>query len=99
MKGRLILEAWFLHQDLVLRLLGVQEAQQLTRALPPGDAPFAELHTRHAFEQALAERLQRLRVKSLAVKHLEGSIAVGELVWLEQALYFKGLGAARIGSG
>jgi len=99
MGSGLILEAWFLHEELVLKLLGRQEARQLTRELPPHGTPFAELHSRHAFEEALAERLQVLDVKSLAVTRLDASTVVGDLVWLEQAFYFKGLGSARSGDG
>jgi hypothetical protein len=56
--------------------------------------PFAGAHRRNAFEGALAKYLEPACVQPLAIAHVDGNVAPGQLVWLDQALHFKGVGAA-----
>lgn len=93
------LEGWFIHYELVLKLLGQDAAIALTQWLPRPESPFADAHTRHAFETALAEYLERPSVTALAVACVDGSLRNGQLVWLDQALIFKGVAAARPDEG
>jgi hypothetical protein len=46
------------------------------------------------FERALAAYLAHNDVDSLEVEHLQGRLKQGQLVWLEQAIAFKGVGVA-----
>ena len=88
------LEGWFLHHELVLKLLGGDQARALTTRLPADGVPFAGAHRRNAFEDALARYLDLAGVESLALAHVGGRVTTGLLVWLDQALYFKGVGGA-----
>jgi hypothetical protein len=92
------LEAWFIHYELVMKLLGETAAVRVTNGLPSQDAPFAEAHWRHAFETALARYLECTQVASLAATHVAGTTRPGLLVWLDQDLSFKGVAAARASS-
>jgi hypothetical protein len=88
------LDAWFLHEKLALNLLSESEAAALVRRMPrPGD-PFTGTVRLDLFERAIAGFLAKTEVASLEVEHLRGRLTQGQLVWLEQAMSFKGLGVA-----
>lgn len=88
------LEGWYLHHELILKLLGSDEALALSARLPADHVPFAGAHRRNAFEDALATYLERAGVESLALAYVGGRVQNGLLVWMDQALYFKGVGGA-----
>jgi hypothetical protein len=56
--------------------------------------PFAQVMRVEFFERALAAYLEHNDVDSLEVEHLRGHLKQGQLVWLEQAIAFKGVGVA-----
>ncbi|WP_183093193.1 hypothetical protein [Nocardioides stalactiti] len=85
------LESWFLHHDLVFKVLGAERAAQLSLQMPHMDQAFARARTRNLLEGALALAFQALEVPSLNELHLKGELAVGRLIWLEQSLHFRGI--------
>jgi hypothetical protein len=88
------LDSWFLHEKLVLSFLSKRDAIDLTRRIPGPEDPFAHVMRVDFFERALAAYLAHNDVDSLEVEHLRGRLKQGQLVWLEQAIVFKGVGAA-----
>ncbi|MGB6165445.1 MAG: hypothetical protein WCF33_11700 [Pseudonocardiaceae bacterium] len=88
------LDSWFLHEKLVLSLLSERDATALTRRVPGPEHPFALAMRIDLFERALATYLAHNDVSSLEVEHLRGRLKQGQLVWLEQTIAFKGVGAA-----
>jgi hypothetical protein len=88
------LDSWFLHEKLVLSLFSECAAIALTRRIPGPEHPFAQAMRVEFFERALAAYLARNDVDSLEVAHLRGRLKQGQLVWLEQAIAFKGVGVA-----
>jgi hypothetical protein len=88
------LESWFLHEKLVLGLFSERDAIDLTRRIPGPEHPFAQVMRVEFFERALAAYLAHNDVESLEVEHLRGRLRQGQLVWLEQAIAFKGVGVA-----
>jgi hypothetical protein len=88
------LESWFLHEKLVLALLSEQEAVNLIQRIPDPEQPFAHELRVDLYERALTDYLTHRDVASLDVEHFRGRLKEGEIVWLEQAIAFKGLGAA-----
>ena len=88
------LDAWFVHEKLVLSLLSRRDGVDLSRRIPgPGHA-FAKTMRLDAFERAVAKFLAENEVASLAAEHHHGKITKGQLVWLDQMIYFKGFGPA-----
>lgn len=85
------LESWFLHEKLVLGLLSERDAIDLTRRILGPEHPFAQMMRVEFFERALAAYLAHNDVESLEVEHLRGRLKQGQLVWLEQAIAFKGV--------
>lgn len=88
------LDAWFVHEKLALNLLADREAAQLVRRIPPTDHPFAATTRLDLFERAMTRFLAKAEVGSLELEHHRGRLTQGQLVWLEQAISFKGLGVA-----
>lgn len=88
------LESWFLHEKLILGLLFWDEIAVLGRQLPGPEHPFAQAYRSELYERALGTFLARTNVRSLAVSHLHQELHVGQLVWLDQTLSFKGTAAA-----
>lgn len=88
-------EAWFVHDKLILDLLTPAENQDLMLRLAGPAADLPEARRRRAFEEALASFFARVDVPSLDVQHMRGTLSRGQLVWFEQAIAFKGVGAAR----
>lgn len=88
------LDSWFLHEKLVLSLLAEHDVFDLGQRIPGPGHPFAQAMRVDLFERAVAAYLVDNDVDSLDVRHLQGALRVGQLVWLEQAIAFKGVGAA-----
>jgi len=83
------LESWFLHEETVARLVGVDAALAIENRvgqLPPH--PQQNMR-RFLLETDLARALIALKVPSLADLYIHSSLEVGKLVWIEQAFYFK----------
>ncbi|PUA81059.1 hypothetical protein [Nocardioides currus] len=95
----LILEGWFLHVDQILRLLGGERASAATASLPSQASPLGKTYWAQAIEEALAQYLREIEVTSLAVAVKDDRLEKGMLVWLDQALYFKGLATAARSGG
>jgi len=94
MHAEKVVEAWFLHEKLALSLLSENDAQTLTRQIPAPEEPFAQMMRTELFERALTTYLVSNDIHSLAVEQLHERLALGQLVWLDQAIAFKGVGAA-----
>ncbi|MCA1836627.1 MAG: hypothetical protein LC721_09985 [Actinobacteria bacterium] len=88
------LNSWYLHEKLVLSLLSMREAIDLTRRIPGPEHPFARALRTELFERALSRYLAHDDIGSLVVEHLRGRLKQGQLVWLEQAIAFRGVGVA-----
>jgi hypothetical protein len=95
MLRRPTLEAWFLHYDLALNVLGQDRAAPLIQTLPAKEAPLSEPRWRNAFSEALALLMEDGAASSLATTWVTRRAARGDLVWLDQAFYFKGVAKAR----
>jgi hypothetical protein len=91
------LDAWFLHEKLILGLLYQHEIAVLGRQLPLSgeDRSLAALYRIELLERAVSAFLARTDVPSLAVSHLQQELRIGQVVWLDQTLSFKGTGTAR----
>jgi len=89
------LDSWFVHEKLTLGLLSDRDAGELTRRMPGPSVPFADARRILLLEEALAGFLTKNGVSALDVEHLRGTLRLGQLVWFEQAIPFKGIGAAR----
>jgi hypothetical protein len=89
------LDAWFLHEKLILGLLSEHSVAELARRIPQSGVPLAGAVRVNLFEGVLASYLDINDIPSLAVEHLHERLEEGQLVWLEQAVSFKGVGAAR----
>ncbi|MFF5291919.1 hypothetical protein [Paractinoplanes globisporus] len=88
------LDAWFVHEKLVLNLLSRQDGVELGRRIPGPAHPFAQTMRLDAFERVVAAYLARNDVASLAAVHHQGTLAEGKVLWLEQPISFKGFGPA-----
>lgn len=88
------IDAWFLHEKLALNLLSKRQAADLARRVPDPGHPCALAMRTNLFEHALAEYLMKNDVASIEVEHLRGTLRVGQLVWFEQAIPFKGVAVA-----
>lgn len=88
-------DAWLLHEKLVLNLLPPNDAAELGRRIAAaGSHPFAQLQQTDLLERALATYLATTLVESLDIHVLRGTLATGQVIWLEQAIAFKGLSIA-----
>jgi hypothetical protein len=87
-------DGWFLHHKLIFDLLGPEESDRLARRMPSGNEPFTGTRRQSLLEKALANYLATHEVESLAVAHLHERVKRGQLVWVEQAFYFKGVAKA-----
>jgi hypothetical protein len=89
------LDAWFLHEKLILNLLSPDDSAELGRRIAAtGSQPIAKLQRTDLFERALAKYLETTIVESLDIHVLRGTVATGQVVWLEQAIAFRGLSIA-----
>lgn len=93
------LDSWFLHEKLILGLLSHREVAELMRRVPGPSVPLADARRVLLFEEALAGFLARTEVAAVDIEHLRGTLSKGQLVWFEQAIPFKGIGAARAAIG
>lgn len=84
-----------IHEKLILSLLSDAEAGELMRRMSGPSVPLTDARRIILFEKALAGFLARNVVPALNVEHLHGTLRLGQLVWFEQAIPFKGVGAAR----
>ncbi len=88
------LDAWFIHTKLSLNLLDPRAAQSVQSGLPDPSHPMWRSYFGHLMEAALADAFVEMKPASLAVAHAEGMLAIGQLVWIEQRFYFKGVDLA-----
>lgn len=88
------LEAWFLHEKLIMSLLPERELADLRQRLPDPGHPCAGTMRTELFERALTAYLERTTVASLAEAFPRGEVHVGQLVWLDQPISFKGVSVA-----
>lgn len=89
------IDSWFLHLDLVLKLLPPGFGDELRRRLPHHTDPLYPAMMREVVDSALGHWLAETDVASLEVAHLKGVLTTGDLVWYEGALAFKGVTEAR----
>ena len=85
------IESWFLHHDLVLKLLGPNAARQLATLAPTEAEPFSRLRTKALLEEALADYIEEADIASLNELHMTEQLLAGQLVWLDQVFYFRGV--------
>lgn len=88
------MDAWFIHEKLVCNLLTDLAQDVLRRRIPPEGSPLYESLRLDALERTLAGYLASNPVASLAIEYQHGRLREGQLVWLEQAISFKGSGPA-----
>ncbi|WP_404388819.1 hypothetical protein [Humibacillus xanthopallidus] len=90
----LVLDAWFIHPKLALSLLDDAAAREVASRLPAENNPMWRSFHMDLMERALAQAFAELKPVSLAVAHAEQTLDAGQLVWVEQRFYFKGVGKA-----
>lgn len=89
------LDSWFIHDKLIMNLLGSADAAALARQLAAAEAhPFSKALCTDVLERVVASILGSGQVEALDVAVLRGNLQVGQLVWLDQAVAFRGLPAA-----
>ncbi|WP_122816024.1 hypothetical protein [Nocardioides pantholopis] len=88
------LEAWFLHQELVLKVLGPSLSAQISSDLSDTGHVFARARTKSILENAVAAAVRALEVPSLNELHHGSGPSPGQLVWVEQSMHFRGIGEA-----
>ena len=92
--GSLKLDPWFIHQELLLQLLPAEVSEDLVQRLSVAEGSFAHQMRYHQLGQAAATYLSTTNVPSLELERLRGTLVAGQLVWVEQAIAFRGLSAA-----
>jgi hypothetical protein len=86
------LDAWFIHEKLVLNLLAPAEGEDLARRVSASSGqPFAEARRADLLERAVAHHLATQPVEALDVMVMHEGVAPGKLIWSEQGIAFKGL--------
>src|SRR5262245_16317463 len=84
-------DLWFVHEPLLISLLSPAAVADLRRSLPGPNAPMAEAFRLRILGDALAAYVLNHDIASVDVAHLHNGLEVGSLVWLEQAIAFKGV--------
>lgn len=85
------IESWFLHKELVLKLLGPEFSRHLPASAPAEEELFARLRVKELLEEGLADYIEAAGVPSLNELHMAKQLAAGQLVWLDQAFHFRGV--------
>jgi hypothetical protein len=89
------LDAWFIHEKLVLNLLSPAEGEELARRVSAsGGQPFAQARRADLLERAVARHLATQPVEALDLLVMHETVASGKLIWFEQGIAFKGLQTA-----
>jgi hypothetical protein len=89
------LDAWFIHEKLVLNLLSPAEGEDLARRVSAsGGQPFAQARQVDLLERAVARHLATQPVEALDLLVMHETVASGKLIWFEQGIAFKGLQTA-----
>jgi hypothetical protein len=88
------MDAWFVHEKLVCNLLTASALAELSARMPRKGDPLYESFRLDALERAVADYLVSNDVPSLAIEQERGDLRKGQLFWLNQAISFKGTGAA-----
>ncbi|MBM4474052.1 hypothetical protein GS456_01085 [Rhodococcus hoagii] len=83
------MEPWFLHEDLALRLLGSETAMSLRFA--PASHPFAKSINHSVIAEALQVYISNQEVPNGGAEILAGRLREGQLVWFDEAFWFKGV--------
>ncbi len=86
------LDAWFIHEKLVLNLLSPAEGGELARRVSASsNQPIAEARRADLLERAVAHHPATEPVEALDVLVMHEAVAPGKLIWFEQGIAFKGL--------
>lgn len=85
------IESWFLHKELVLKLLGPETSHELSMATPGEDELFRRLRIKGLLEDGLADYIEAAGVPSLNELQMTQQLAIGQLAWLDQAFHFRGV--------
>lgn len=86
------LDAWFIHEKLVLNLLPPAEGAELARQVfAASRQALADARRADLLERAVARHLATQPVEALDALVMHGAVAPGKLVWFEQQIAFKGL--------
>jgi hypothetical protein len=100
------MDAWFIHPKLAMNLLDSDTARSLQSRLPDASHPMWRHVHMDLMERALAEAFASLQPASVIVALAEGTLEAGQLVWIEQRFYYRGvdkaleeIAAARPGRG
>jgi hypothetical protein len=89
------LDAWFIHEKLVLNLLSPAEGEELARRVSAsGGQPFAQARRADLLERAVARHLATQPVEALDLLVMHETVASGKLIWFEQGIAFRGLQTA-----
>ena len=78
-----------IHEDLTLKIIGTQAADEVVANMPAEGTPMSGLRRRHLLESALSDYIIASDVPSLHVLSMSGKDHVHGLVWIEQAFCFK----------
>lgn len=89
-------DPWFIHPRLVFSLLSELAQTRLQSRMVAKDAVFAEAYNSAALAGAISEYTDTHRVANGATEHVARTLHAGQIVWFEQAFYFKGVSQAYI---
>jgi hypothetical protein len=87
-------DCWFLHDKLLVNLLTVEEAEHTAQQLPGPEEPLGAARRTAVLERALRLAIAGSEIASVDEEHLKSRLHLGQLVWLEQAIAFKGVSRA-----
>lgn len=95
MPEKIGLDAWFIHEKLVLNLLSRAEGEELARRVSSFSSHLiAEARRADLLERAVAHHLATQPVEALEVLVMHEAVVPGKLIWFEQGIAFKGLRTA-----
>lgn len=87
-------ESWFMHDELLLSLLSAGERADVERQLPGPNDPLSAARRASILGDALNLAVTKVEIVSVDEELMKHRLRTGQLVWLEQALAFKGVRAA-----
>lgn len=89
-------DPWFIHDRLVLGLLDEFTAVDVHARLVPDASGINKTMNAVTLSRAVSEYLDAHRTPNGGTEYLAGKLTVGQIVWFEQAFFFKGVSKASI---
>jgi len=93
-EGETRYESWFVHEELVLSLLLPDQRADVEHQLPGPDEPLSAARRAAILGDAVQSAVATVEIGSVDEERVKDRLHVGQLVWLEQALAFKGVRVA-----